>query len=154
MPLTSPQPNTGHQLQAQSVRCWQDKIPHRQQLRSLATVFHLAEPFCPLLSLNVNTQVTTWQDSTQDSYIIHIISPRHRAHPAPHSCIRILWKLQIWKSTPDRKYILSAVSHTYNYCINRVSCDRQLQENKSTPVFFHNSPAKHRPTWCYQPIPW
>jgi hypothetical protein len=57
VPLTSSQPNIRRQLRAQSVRSLQDRIPHRQQLWSLAMVFHLAEPFCPLLSWNVNTQV-------------------------------------------------------------------------------------------------
>ena len=36
---------------------------------------------------------------------------RHRAQCALQSCICILSNERIWKSTPDRKYLLSAVSH-------------------------------------------
>jgi hypothetical protein len=96
---------------------------------------HLTKPFCPSSRSSVNAQVATWQDATHDSTSPSTSSVVCRAHSAPQSCILILLKKRIRKSTPDRNYLLSAVSHTYNHCINRVSYERQLQENKSTPKF-------------------
>ena len=71
------QPDMGHWLRAQSVRSSQHRIPHGHQVRSLTTVSHFAEPFCPLLSSNVSTQVQpgktrpkTHTSSTSSAYII------------------------------------------------------------------------------------
>ena len=154
------QPNIGHQLRAQSVRSLQDRKSHRNQVRSLVTVLHFTRPFCPLWSLSINTKVTTWQNLIRDSCVTNL---RHHTQPvlqscihqscvvhkhrASQSCICTLSNERIWKSTPDLKYILSAVSHHTFHCINRVSCDRQLQENKSSPTFYPRFASQTQDGW-------
>ena len=65
--------------------------------------------------------------SAAEGVPIDVITARFSVlHPHAQSCIRVLLRQRIRKSTPDRKYILSAVSHTHIVLINRVSCDRQL----------------------------